>query len=100
MWLNTMQGFYFLVEPKQRCFTIDLPRDTPMVFSYDILDIEHSLELNMYYGLEPNTDLKIQMKKIHKSGHIDFNADNDGDYALCVNQADVYDVPTVRFHHT
>ena len=66
-----------------------------MVFNYEIMDEEHSIGCNMYYGSEANNDMRILGKKIHKTGHIDFVADNEGAYSICLSQTNVYEFPTV-----
>ena len=90
-----VSSLYFLVKPQVRCYTLDLPKDTPMVFNYEIMDEEHSIGCNMYYGSEANNDMRILGKKIHKTGHIDFVADNEGAYSICLSQTNVYEFPTV-----
>ena len=94
--LLEVDGMYFLVKPQVRCMTFDLPKDTPMVFTYEVMDAEHSVGLNIYYGSEANSELRILGKKIHQAGHIDFSADNEGEYSICMSQSSVYDIPTVR----
>jgi hypothetical protein len=89
-------ALYFMVTPAARCFTIDEPRDTPLIFSYNVMDEDHTVDLGIYYGVVANEEMRIQGKKIHKVGHVDFVTDNEGEFALCFNQGSVYDIPTVK----
>ena len=93
--LSEVSSLYFLVKPQERCLTLELPKDTPMVFNYEIMDEEHSIGCNIYYGSEANSDMRILGKKIHKTGHIDFVADNEGAYSICLSQTSIFDFPTV-----
>mmetsp|Transcript_21342 Transcript_21342/g.20644 ORF Transcript_21342/g.20644 Transcript_21342/m.20644 type:complete len:217 (-) Transcript_21342:502-1152(-) len=81
-------GLYFVVNHKDdKCFTIEQPRDTPVVFAYEILDADHIVNFSLYYGGKPTDDLLILNKEFVKPiGHVDFITDNDGIYAICLNK--------------
>lgn len=90
-------AFYFLASPQRRCFNIEQPRDTPMVFAYELLDTEPVL-LILAYGQGSIEELKIKELTVEKgAGHIDFVADNDGAYSVCVELKDKAALTTSRF---
>jgi len=66
---------------------LEQPRDTPVVFNYEILDVEEMVTFDLYYGSEENHDMAILHKTLKEpSGHIDFTTDNDGFYLVCLRQ--------------
>ena len=81
---STVEGIYFLVSRPAKCFTIDQAKGTPVVFGYEVMDGEKSVEFTLYYGSQAASNQLILSKKLHKIGHIDFITDNDGPFALCV----------------
>ena len=89
---------YFWFQNKRKCFTVDQPRDTPIVFAYEILDDHHVVDFSLYYGETGLAELQIMNISLHKPvGHVDFTADNSGPYAVCVQQKLIPEiiVPTV-----
>lgn len=75
-------------QEEKKCFTVEQPRDTPIVFAYEILDSGHEVEFNLYYGALAVQDLHISHKTLSDPvGHVDFTADNDGYYSICVEQS-------------
>lgn len=86
--LLCVQSLYFLVYEERKCYTIEQPRNTPIVFNYEILDTDEVVMFDLYYGNKQNKEAAIFHKTLRDaSGHIDFVADNEGDYLLCVQQA-------------
>ena len=80
-------SLYFLVSKEKKCFSIEQPRDTPIVFAYELLDKQSDIVLNLYYGSLSLDEMKIKEVTVEKGvGHIDFVADNDGYYSVCVQQ--------------
>lgn len=83
-----IQGVYFTVTTdRKKCFTFEQPKDTPIVFSYEILDAEHEVSFSLYYGSLAVEELLIMRKEFHRAtGHVDFISDNDGAYSVCAQQ--------------
>jgi hypothetical protein len=86
--LVIVEGVYFTVTTdRKKCFTFEQPKDTPIVFSYEILDAEHEVAFSLYYGSLAVEELLIMRKEFHRAtGHVDFISDNDGAYSVCVQQ--------------
>ena len=85
------------MQKNNKCFTIEQPRDTPIVFAYEILDAGHEVSFTMFYGPTATEDLLIMRKSFVKPiGHIDYITDNDGIYSVCLNQNefDEHDQPS------
>ena len=86
--LGPARALYFLVFEEKRCFSIEQPRNTPVVFNYEILDTDEVVMFDLYYGSKEDREAVIFHKTLRDaSGHIDFVTDNEGDYLLCVQQA-------------
>ena len=87
-YVSTVQSVYFTVTiDRKKCFTFEQPKDTPIVFSYEILDAEHEVSFSLYYGSLAVEELLIMRKEFHRAtGHVDFISDNDGAYSVCVQQ--------------
>lgn len=86
-----------MILQKDKCFTIEQPRDTPIVFAYEILDLSHEVDFTLYYGRKPKEDMLIMQRQFVKPiGHIDHVTDNDGMYTICLSQAafDEFDNPS------
>lgn len=64
--LTICRATYFIVTPVPRCFTIDQPKGTPIIFTYEVMDEDHSVDIGIYYGTTPADDMRIQTKKVHK----------------------------------
>ncbi len=82
-----------------KCFQIEQPKETPIIFTYEILDEGHSIDFSLYYGLaeDPNVQiLKETLKK--KVGHINYNTDNSGYFTYCLKQSSQLDTPTVEYY--
>jgi hypothetical protein len=69
-----------------KCFTIEQPRDTPMVFTFDVLDKGSVVNFELFYGSHSIAELQILSKQLDGSGHIDFTTDTDGYYTYCVQK--------------
>ena len=67
-----------------RCFSIEQPRDTPMVFTYNVLDVGRSVTFELFYGSHYLSELQILSKKLDGPGHIDYTTDTDGYYTYCI----------------
>lgn len=86
---------------ERSCFTIEQPRDTPMVFSYELLDKGNEIGFDLYYGALALPDQQIMHKVFtESSGHVDFSADNDGFYSYCLQLPPTSSEPVVRFQMT
>lgn len=55
-------ALYFLVSEERKCFTFEQPRDTPMVFVYEIMEEGGVVGFDLYYGLTANSELQIMHK--------------------------------------
>ena len=92
-------GLFFIVQKEDRkSFTLEQPRDTPIVFSYEIIDDNHEVEFCLYYGTMSLSQLQIMNKTLSSAvGHVDFTADNSGSYTACERQvaSDDTEYPTV-----
>jgi hypothetical protein len=81
------EGSYFLVSSERKCFTIEQPRGTPVVFTYQVLDESQEIEFSTYYGALALPDLQIEKTVIKdKEGHQVLVTDNDGYYSVCMSQ--------------
>ena len=82
------EGMYFLVSSQRKCFNVEQPRDTPIVFAYELMDSHSAITLSLYYGHMAIPDMKIKEINVETMGsnHLDFVADNDGYYSLCLEQ--------------
>lgn len=88
---------YTFYQAERSCFTIEQPRDTPMVFSYQVLDKGGEIGFDLYYGALATQDQHIMHKMLTgSSGHIDFVADNDGSYSYCVQLPPTVSEPALR----
>ena len=83
-------SLYFFVSSERKCFSIEQPRDTPIVFVYELMDLQSEVTLSLYYGQLAFPDMKIKELTITEKGtdHLDFVADNDGYYSICLQQKD------------
>lgn len=82
------EALYFLVREERKCYSLEQPRNTPVVFNYEILDTDEVVMFDLYYGKKANKESVIFHKTLRDaSGHIDFVTDNEGYYLLCVQQA-------------
>ena len=78
-----------------KCFTIEQPKDTPIVFAYEILDAGHKAKFTLHYGPTANTELLIMTRTFTKPiGHIDYVTDNDGVYSICLDLPESEDPDT------
>lgn len=78
---------YFVVSSERKCFTIEQPRDTPVIFGYDIMDENQEIELSTYYGALAVQDLLIKTVVLaERIGHEELLTDNDGYYSVCLRQ--------------
>lgn len=85
--IQQSSALLFLARQERKCFTFEQPRDTPMIFAYDIIDEGHEIGFDLYYGTLAQLDLQIMHKVLTgHSGHVDFTADNDGVYSYCIQQ--------------
>jgi len=74
---------------------LEQPKDTPILFAYEILDLSHEINLSFYYGALAMHDLLISEKNLLDAiGHVEFVADNDGFYSICVKQLTPQEHPT------
>jgi len=92
------KALYFLVFEDKKCFSLEQPRNTPVVFNYEILDTDEVVMFDLYYGTKEDREAVIFHKTLRDaSGHIDFVTDNEGYYLLCVQQASPR--PSTDKHH-
>ena len=42
--------YQFHIQKSPKCFTIEQPMDTPVVFAYEILDAGHSVQFDLHFG--------------------------------------------------
>src|SRR5688500_15108398 len=84
------------MQADKKCFTIEQPRDTPVLFAYTIMDKDLEIIFDLYYGAVASIEQQIVNKVLKEPvGHIDFVADNDGFFSYCVQQTtDSKDTPT------
>lgn len=94
--LQLTSALFFMVHRADtKCFTFEQPQDTPIVFAYEILDEKHSVEFSLFYGTLALPQLQIMNKTLtNPIGHVDYTADNNGAYSVCVQQAPM---PSVAF---
>ena len=93
--LVKISAVYFLVSSERKCFTIEQPRDTPILFSYQILDKGHEISFTTYYGALSNPDLQISEEILDEPvGHEELLTDNDGYYSVCLQQEGTQPFPT------
>ena len=82
-------------QDEKKCFNFEQPRDTPLVINYEILDVGHKVEFDLYYGTSPVPSLQIMHKVLSDAvGHIDFTTDNSGFYSYCLKHFQREDHPT------
>ena len=82
---------------EKKCFQIEQPRDTPIFFSYELLDAGHEVEFELFYGPEPSSGQPILHEKLTKAiGHIDYTTDDSGEFWYCLRQL-VSDDKSSRF---
>lgn len=82
-----IESFYFVLSEKTKCFTVEQPRDTPIVFSYELMD-KADVTLSLYAGsLALSEHLLKAVKNLESIGHVDFTADSDGSYSICFDLA-------------
>lgn len=79
-----------------RCFTIEQPRDTPMVFTYEVLDEGGIVTFELFYGSHSLPELQILSKRVSGPGHIDYTTDTDGYYTYCAKKESAENHP-IRF---
>lgn len=85
--LGSSLGSYFLISSERKCFTIEQPRDTPVIFTYEVLDENQEIEFSTYYGALAMADLKIKSVVLNsRAGHEELLTDNDGYYSVCLAQ--------------
>lgn len=95
-YLQHAVAIYILVGVEKKCFTVEAPRDTPMVFDYEVLDKGEVL-FSLFYGKLPDKELEIENKQeiwTKKEGNLDYVADVDGFYCYCVQQSSPSHTPT------
>lgn len=74
---------------------MEQPKDTPILFAYEILDVGHEINLSLHYGALALKDLLITEKKLVDAiGHVEFIADNSGFYSICMSQSESYEHPS------
>lgn len=97
--ITACNALFFIVKKDERkCFTLEQPRDTPIVFAYEIMDEKHDVEFCLYYGTMGLAQFQIMNNTLSKSvGHVDFTTDNSGSYTACMRQisSDNTEFPTV-----
>ena len=49
-----------LLQTTEKCFTVEQPRDTPLVFEYEIVDSTHIVGFDLFYGTEAVSELRIK----------------------------------------
>jgi hypothetical protein len=85
--LPYVSASYFVVSTERKCFTIEQPRDTPVIFAYEIMDDNQEIEFSTFYGALAVPDLRIQSVVLTaKFGHEELLTDNDGYYSVCLTQ--------------
>lgn len=69
-------------------FSLEQPRDTPIVFTYEILDAGHVIDFQLCYGQSQITDSNIIMHRTFDTatGHVDFVTDASGYFTYCLRQ--------------
>jgi hypothetical protein len=85
--INHCNAVYMIVTPISRCFTFEKPDNTPITFFYEVLDANHIVQLSLYYGKDPNTEMTILNQDLHdSSGSVKYVTDIDGIHTWCLNQ--------------
>ena len=47
-------GYYFLVDSSRTCYNFEQPKNVPLAFTYEILDVNHEVVFNLFYGMNKN----------------------------------------------
>lgn len=81
------ESVYVLIGTEPKCYTLEKPRDTPMVFKYEIIDLDHHINFDIYAGEKPSPEVQLKHKELYKVGHIDYIAEIDGIYTYCLQQS-------------
>jgi len=92
-----VEALYFLLTSERKCFHVEQPGDTPIVFNYEILDAGHLIDFELSYGQSevPNEDSIIMKRQFDTAtGHIDFITDASGYFTYCLKQVKSDDVST------
>lgn len=92
--------FFIHLQKNPKCFTIEQPKDTPVVFAYEILDAGHSVQFALHYGSSGSSEQLLMTRDFVKPiGHVDFITENDGLYSVCLHQME-YDQNNVLLQPT
>ncbi len=94
--LLTTESLYFLLTHEKRCFHVEQPRDTPIVFTYEVLDAGHKIDFELFYGQNDAVSDNMIMHRVFETatGHIDFVTDASGYYTYCLKQLESDDKST------
>lgn len=73
---------------ERKCFHFEQPRDTPIVFSYEILDAGHVVGFELYLSKNERQHDKLLISKTFDiaSDHVDFVTESSGIFVYCVRQ--------------
>ena len=75
------------MQKSPKCFTIEQPMDTPVVFAYEILDAGHTVQFDLHFGTGSSSEPLIMTRDFVKPiGHVDFITEHDGFYSVCLHQ--------------
>ena len=74
-------------QAQEKCFTVEQPRDTPLVFDFELVDPSHVIGFDLFYGTQPLSELRIKHQVLDTAkGEIEYTTDNDGFFCYCVHQ--------------
>ena len=86
---QVVNSLYFMLAQERKCFQIEQPQDTPLFFSYEILDSKHKIEFELYYGIDLDVKNRIIVKEFEDAiGHVDYVTDFSGTFTYCLRQTE------------
>ena len=78
-------GLYWLMPRNgEKCFIEEVPRETLVVITYDILDFDALGNRKMVSSIKDPFDLVLVEQEVHdKTGRIAFSSEHSGDHRVC-----------------